>query len=228
MYKLLLALSLYLPFQIALNPSEGFDVASIRVIIIILFLIWLARGLKKKKINFPLNIPTLLIISFIFLSLFSLFFSTNLDWSGRKILFFLSIFPIYFVAASVLNNREKILKITKYLVLGGSLAAFLGIIQFFSQFVFGLKPIYQFWADYLAVPFLGRTFSQAVLQNPSWLVNISGETYFRATSTFPDPHMFSFFLGLLFLLRRYKKNLKRLFFSLGKDPPLLGPISREK
>lgn len=197
MYKLLLFLSLYLPFQIALNPSEGFDVASIRVIIIILFLIWLAKGLKEKKIIFLKNIQTLLIISFLFLSLFSIFFSQNNDWSARKILFFFSIFPIYFVAASILDNKEKILKIVKYLVLGGSLAALLGIIQFFSQFVFGLKAVYKFWADYLAVPFLGQTFSQAVLQNPSWLVNISGETYFRATATFPDPHMFSFFLGLL-------------------------------
>jgi O-antigen ligase len=197
MYKPFLWLSLYLPFQVALNPSEGFDVASIRVAIIILFLVWLADGLKKKKIIFQKNIQTLLIISFLFLSLFSVFFSANSEWSLRKILFFFSIFPIYFVAASILDSREKILKISRYLVLGGSLAALLGIVQFFGQFIFGLKAVYGFWADYLAVPFLGQTFSQAVLQNPSWLVNIAGVTYFRATATFPDPHMFSFFLGLL-------------------------------
>ena len=197
MYKFLLLISLYLPFQIALNPSEGFDVASIRVAIIILFLVWLASGLKKKKIIFQKNIQTLLIISFLFLSLFSVFFSANSEWSLRKILFFFSVFPIYFVAASILDSREKILKAARYLVLGGSVAALLGILQFFGQFIFGLKAVYGFWADYLAVPFLGQTFSQAVLQNPSWLVNIAGVTYFRATATFPDPHMFSFFLGLL-------------------------------
>lgn len=197
MYKALLFLSLYLPFQIALNPSEGFDIASVRVIIIILFLLWLAKGLKEKKIIFPWNITTILVTSFLFLSLFSLFFATNREWSWRKILFFFSLFPIYLIASSVLNNKEKILKTAKYLVLGGSLAALLGIVQFFLQFVFGQKAVYSFWADYLVVPFLGKTFSQAVLQNPSWLVNISGATYFRATATFPDPHMFSFFLGLL-------------------------------
>ncbi len=216
MFKLLLLLALYLPFQIALNPSEGFDVASIRVIIIILFLIWLAGGLKKKKIVLQKNIQTLLVSSFLFLSLFSVFFSANSEWSGRKILFFFSIFPIYFVAANILDSQEKILKIAKYLVLGGSLAAFLGIIQFFSQFVFGLKTVYGFWADYLAVPFLGQTFSQAVLQNPSWLVNISGITYFRATATFPDPHMFSFFLGLLIplALALLIASPKKIWFSV--------------
>ncbi|MBU2028459.1 O-antigen ligase family protein [Patescibacteria group bacterium] len=226
MSKLLFFLALYLPFQIALNPSEGFDVASIRVIIIGLFLVWLADGLKKKKIIFQKNIQTLLISSFLFLSLFSLFFSANSEWSIRKILFFFSIFPIYFVAAGILNSKEKILKTAKYLVLGGSLAALLGIIQFFSQFVFGLKAVYGFWADYLAVPFLGQTFSQAVLQNPSWLVNISGVTYFRATATFPDPHMFSFFLGLLIplALALLIANPKKIWPSLALGLLLLADM----
>jgi O-antigen ligase len=226
MYKMLLAIALYLPFQIALNPSEGFDVASIRVIIIVLFLIWLADGLKKKKIIFQKNIQTLLIISFLFLSVFSLFFSINSEWSLRKILFFLSIFPIYFVAASILDNKEKILKTAKYLVLGGSLAALLGIAQFFGQFIFGLKAVYSFWADYLAAPFLGQTFSQAVLQNPSWLVNISGETYFRATATFPDPHMLAFFLGLLIplALALLVASPKKIWFSISLGLLLLADI----
>jgi O-antigen ligase len=220
MYKFLLLVALYLPFQIALNPSAGFDVASIRVIIIVLLLTWLAEGLRKKKIILRKNIQTVLIISFLFLNLFSIFFSSNSEWSLRKILFFFSIFPLYFVAASVLNSREKILKIVKYLVLGGSLAALLGIIQFFSQFIFGLSAVYGFWAKYLVPSFLGKTFSQAVLQNPSWLVNISGHTYFRATATFPDPHMFSFFLGLLIplalalLVASPKKNWLSLALGL--------------
>ena len=47
------------------------------------------------------------------------------------------------------------------------------------------------------MPFLGASASKAVLQNPSWLVNISGATYLRATATFPDPHMLALYLGLL-------------------------------
>lgn len=83
------------------------------------------------------------------------------------------------------------------MVFSGTLVAAFGLVQFFSQFLFGLEKVYRFWADYIAVPFLGKSFSEAVLQNPSWLVNISGQTYLRATATFPDPHMFSFFLGMI-------------------------------
>lgn len=82
-------------------------------------------------------------------------------------------------------------------MVSGSFVAGLGIIQFFLQFAAGLDRVYKFWSDYVALPFLGKSFGASVLENSSWLVNISGHTYLRATATFPDPHMFSFFLGIL-------------------------------
>ncbi|MDD3498409.1 MAG: O-antigen ligase family protein [Candidatus Moranbacteria bacterium] len=48
----------------------------------------------------------------------------------------------------------------------------------------------------IIVPFLGDSFSEAVIENSSWLVNAGGITLFRAVSFFPDPHMFSFYLGM--------------------------------
>ena len=89
------------------------------------------------------------------------------------------------------------IKVIKALVWGGALAALLGIFQFFGQFFWGLERVYKFWADFVAVPFLGVSVAKEVLKNPSWLVNISGATYLRATATFPDPHMFSLFLGMI-------------------------------
>ena len=189
-----------MPFQVALNPTEGIDLASIRVIVLLLFFFCLADGLKNKKIIIPFNIQTGLIFSFLFFNLLSLFIARNSDWSIRKLLFLFSLFPIYFVTLHLINNRKRLLVISKGLVFGGTLVAILGIAQFFSQFVFGLERVYKFWADYVIVPFLGKTFSLAVLQNPSWLVNISGKTYLRATATFPDPHMLSFFLGVVLAL----------------------------
>jgi len=50
LFKLLLILSLYLPFQLALNLAPGIDLASIRILILILFFLWLAQGLKNKKL----------------------------------------------------------------------------------------------------------------------------------------------------------------------------------
>ena len=226
MFNFIIFLIFYLPFQIALNPSEGIDLASIRVLILGIFLIWLAEGLKKKSIYIGKNIQTGLIVTFLFINLLSLAVTRNTDWSGRKLLFLFSIFPVYFVASSLFQKPEKIIKAAKVMVFSGTLVAAFGLIQFFSQFLFGLERVYKFWADYIAVPFLGKSFSEAVLQNPSWLVNISGQTYLRATATFPDPHMFSFFLGmiipfalaLLFLSDSppHQKPTRKIFWCGGK------------
>ncbi|OGI28828.1 MAG: hypothetical protein A2288_00270 [Candidatus Moranbacteria bacterium RIFOXYA12_FULL_44_15] len=215
LFGLLLFLSLYLPFQIALNPAEGVDLASIRVLIIAIFLAWLASGLKNKKITFGKNPQTLLVASFLFLNIFSIFFARNPEWSARKLLFLFSIFPLYFVASAEIKNTLRMEKIIRCLIFSGTAAAAVGIGQFLAQFVFGLEAVYGFWAAYAVPPFLGRSFTEAVLRNPSWLVNISGATYLRATSFFPDPHMFSYYLGLLapLALVLFLKNKKWLYLA---------------
>jgi O-antigen ligase len=204
LYKLFLFFCLYLPFQIALNPAEGVDLASGRVLVVLLLLIWLINGLKNKKLLIPFKIQTLLIISFLFLSAFSLFWAENLDWGVRKLLFLLSVFPVYFVTAGLLpavipsergESRDSV-KIVKFLTWGAAIAGAVGIIQFFLQFIIGLDAAAKIWRNYVTPIFLGKAFTQAVLGYPSWLVNIGGHDYLRAFSTFPDPHMLSFYLGL--------------------------------
>jgi O-antigen ligase len=218
MVNLVLIVALLLPFQIALNPSEGIDLASIRAIIIALFFLWLAIGLKKKRVEIKKGFISALILIFLFINLASIIVSRNTDWSIRKLLFIFSIFPIYFLVSSLISNSRMAERTTKFLVFGGSLAAMVGIVQFFLQFIIGLEKTYSLWAQYMAVPFLGNTFSRVVLENPSWLVNISGKTYLRAVSVFPDPHMLSFYLGLLMPLSlgmalKFKKPA--YFFSFG-------------
>lgn len=205
----------YLPFQLALNPMTGVDLASIRVLIISLFFIWLAQGLKKKKLQIKNNLQTWLVSSFLFLNLFSLIVAKNVDWSARKLLFLFSIFPIYFIASQVITDMTKTVRIIKTMVLGGAIMAMLGIIQFFAQFISGFKTVFIFWAKSVIPPFLGDTFTEAVLKNPSWLVNIDGKTYLRATALFPDPHMLAFYLGILLPLALwlaiYSDKKKQLF-----------------
>jgi len=200
MFGFLLFISIYLPFQLALSPSQGIDLASGRILILVLFFIWLAESFKNKKLLIQPTFTNGLFVSFLFLTTFSLIVSQNLEWSGRKLLFLFSLAPLYFIAQNLLNSEEKKEKIASFLVWGASLASLIGIFQFISQFIFGREKVYQFWADYVVIPFLGKAFSEAVLLNPSWLVNITGQTYLRATAFFPDPHMLSFFLGLVFPL----------------------------
>jgi len=56
-----------------------------------------------------------------------------------------------------------------------------------------------------------------ILAYPSWLVNVGGETIMRSFSLFSDPHMFSFYLGLIIplVVILYFKNFNRiLLFSI--------------
>jgi O-antigen ligase len=219
MLNLILLLALYLPFQTALNPVEGIDLALIRVFVLAIFVFWLAKALKNRELIIKRNLVSAAIFTFLFINVLSIAVSRNPEWSLRKILFFFSIFPIYFVSAAIITKYWQAEKIIKFLVWSGTAAALLGIVQFLLQFIIGLEKTYYFWANYMAPLFFGTTFSEAVLKNPSWLVNISGKTILRATATFPDPHMFSFFLGLLVplslgLAMKIKKVSYFLFFSV--------------
>jgi O-antigen ligase len=197
MNTLLLLLTAYLPFQLALNPTAGVDLASIRVLILLIFFLWLAQSLKKKRLVIKSTLLTGLIIIFLFLNILSVVVAVNTDWSLRKLMYLLSIFPLYFAIISIINKKEQAHRLIMAIVYSGVAVAGLGIVQFLLQFIIGLEQTYKLWADYVVVPFLGQSFGEAVLANPSWLVNIAGATYLRATATFPDPHMLSFYLGMV-------------------------------
>ncbi|EKE15631.1 MAG: O-antigen polymerase family protein [uncultured bacterium] len=194
--NLLFIFSLYLPFQIALNPFSSVDLASVRVLVLSLFFLWIFIGFYRKKLIIPFDRSALFVFSFLFFSAFSLLLATNPAWGMRKLAFLFSIFPLYFIFSILKNDLKWVIKISRGLVWGSSAAALVGILQFVSQFVFGLERMLIFWGKHITPIFLGNTFSQAVLENPSWLVNLSGKTIFRAISVFPDPHMFSFYMGM--------------------------------
>lgn len=207
----------YLPFQLALNPSAGVDLASARVFILVLFFVWLADKLKQKRLLVQNNKANFFLLSFLCLNLFSMVVSQNSDWSVRKLLFLFSVFPLYFIASDIINTKEKLIKVVKILVWSGFFVAILGIAQFIFQFIFGLNATYQFWASYISPLFLGENVTVAVLKNPSWLVNVSGATYLRSIATFPDPHMLSFFLGMLLpfalgLFWKFKNKIYLIIF----------------
>ncbi len=226
---LFLFLIFYIPFSIALNISQDVDLASIRVLIIIFFLAWLAGvaflppplardgGLRGRIFlsSFQgFGLPVILLISGV-----SLFFAQEPSWGWRKLAVFLSILPLYYMTASLTSRhgREKILK-----VLAGSAiaAAFVGLVQFLLQFFSGVDDLTNFYAQKLGPFFWGQSFSEIVQQNQSWLVDAAGHTLMRAIGLFPDPHMLAFFLGLilpivfsLWLFR--EKNRTGWFFAAG-------------
>jgi len=193
MFNWLLVLIAYLPFQIAFNPWPGIDLASIRVFIICLFLIWL---IKTRTVLAKQGQPLFLIL-FLILACFSLIGAANPLWGLRKLVFFLSIFPLYFLVSHLSQTKRQVKRITQVLVGSSFLVALVALGQFFSQFIFGLEKVYQFWAVNIVPIFCGFNFGSLVLANPSWLVDVAGQTFLRATAFFPDPHMLSFYCGLI-------------------------------
>ena len=195
MKSFILFLILFLPFQFALNPSPGIDLSVMRILIPFAFLWWLITGFVKRKVYIPQNFVTLGLILFFLCALLSMTTAQNLGWSLRKILVFASILPIYFLVTAYFKKGD-FCKISHYIVTSSTIIACIGIFQFVSQFVWGSKAVFSFWAHHLARFFLGVSFSHEVISYPSWWVNIGGKTYLRATAFFPDPHMMAFFLGM--------------------------------
>ncbi|HRY82526.1 MAG TPA: O-antigen ligase family protein [Candidatus Moranbacteria bacterium] len=187
----------YLPFQIALNPAPGIDLASIRIFILFLFFAWLYNRFKNKKEFFKFDAQAKLILFFLFLGAVSLFFAQNYGWALRKLAYLFSIFPIYFIAKSILDRREKIIKTLEALVLSGLAVSIFGIFQFFSQFFWSHEKISSVYLNFIGPVFWGENLTQMVLKYPSWFVGVSGQNYFRGIATFPDPHSFSLFLGMM-------------------------------
>ena len=195
--QVLIILILYLPFQVALNITSGIDLASGRVLILYLFIVWIIKSLAEKRFVIRFNLQMILICLFLFLAIFSITQAWDGERAIRKILVFLSIFPLYFIITSLKNNKDYIHKILKALILSGFILSLIGVVQFALQFFIGIDSIIIFWSKYISPIFYGNTFGAEVIANPSWLVNIGGATVLRAFSLFPDPHMFSFYLGLL-------------------------------
>lgn len=139
LYKLFLFFCILLPFQIALNPTEGIDLASSRIFILLFLFLCLADGLKNNKLKIPFNVQTGLIFSFLFLNGLSFFVAENSDWSIRKLMFLFSIFPVYFVATYLIDNREKAVNVIKALVWGGVAAAILGDNSIFFPIYFQFR-----------------------------------------------------------------------------------------
>jgi len=202
-----------LPLQFALNVGENIDLVTTRILVPALFLLWLARSLARKKLWIPNKAEMWLIASFLFLASLSLYLGRDASAGFRKLLYFFTIIPVFFVAADIF--REEIWRRSAIvaIIFSGAIAASVGLFQFLFSFFIGLDKSVKIWES-LAPYFLGNSFGKIVAVNSSWLVNIGGETRLRAFGFFPDPHNFAFFVnlclfaGLGYLFSREKSTSK--------------------
>ncbi len=193
---ILVLLPAYLPFQIALNPSVDIDLASGRLIIAGLTLIFILKIVLQRKAWFPLSHFSLALTFFLLWSSLSFFSADDTGRFFRKILVFFSLCPIFFLASAYLKKIESWQKLFKYWVFSSFIVACLGFGQFIFQFIASRELFFKFWGKFVAPILYGTNAGEAIASNPSWFVGIAGTDFLRAIGTFPDPHMLAFYLGM--------------------------------
>src|SRR3989344_2925425 len=149
--KILLLFIFFLPFQFALHPAEGIDLALARVFVLVLFFLWVMRSLFNKRLILPRPPILFFFTAFPLWASFSFLWAENMLWALRKIAFLLSFFPLFLVFFAALQKPLFRKKIFQGLVITASAAALLALVQFFSQFIFGVSRVFAFWvSDVLA------------------------------------------------------------------------------
>lgn len=211
----------YLPFQVALNITAGIDLMSGRVFILCLFSVWLAGKLYSEKNSLKglfKNHLALALVLFFILAALSIIVADNQTWGIRKLLFFASLFPAFWLVSFLITEKKERLRVLYLMVGGAALSALIALAQFLGQFIFGLEAIMAFWSGHILPLFSGASFGSLVASNPSWLANVGGQTIMRAIGLFPDPHMLSFYLGLVspfaLALAFWGKEYRGLFFAI--------------
>lgn len=195
--NLTVALYFFLPFQFALSPFVDIDLAIIRVYILILLFLFLAISFYKKNVFIPRGWIASFVTLFFMWIFFSLFFSPVFYWTVRKIIFFVSLFPLFYILTAVLElHKKNLFFILRFTVLGALFISTVGIFQFFAQFFFSLNTVLSIWS-HLTPFFLGKTFSESIVSHNSWLVHVGSHDLMRSVAFFPDPHIFSFYLGII-------------------------------
>lgn len=186
-----------LPFQFALSPFEGVDLAIIRVISILAGCFWLAWSLLRRKIILPKDASSWCLLAFVFLASLSMVWAEDSAFAFRKVAFLLSFMPLYFILSVWFEEfpTERLLVLRAF-VWGATLLGVVALLLFLAQFVLGVDRVFAFLVGNILPFFLGDTFAQAVAAHPSLLVNISGATLLRASGVFPDPHMFAYYVGM--------------------------------
>jgi len=214
-YRIIAFLYFFLPFQFALSPLDGFDIAVIRVFIVLTIILFFAYSLWQRKLFVPRGWILGLLSAFMMWTLLSLFFTPVPAWTIRKLIFLFSFLPIVFILVSIFktipSSKEKILS---WSILGAVIISIIGIAQFLLQFLFSLNYVLALWT-FITPFFLGGTFSASVVTHNSWLVHIGHHDFMRAIAFFPDPHVFAFYLELIapLSLGLFFKTQKKIWLS---------------
>lgn len=209
-----------IPFQFSLGSLGASDVPILRLLVPLLVFIWLAQSLLTKKWLLPKPLTLFALTGFLGWMILSGFWAENPEWAFRKMLFWISFFPLFLVLSALFQNPKMREHSLRGLVWGGAAIALVGIIQFSLQFFIPLSVLSEKLFPILRF-FLGANFGSAVEAYPSIFVNIAGTTFLRAFAFFPDPHIFAYYTAMILPLASYTALKRDSQWSAKAIPVLL-------
>lgn len=193
-----------LPFLPALNIAGGFDVASLRVLVLLWFACWMVRRVIRQEPLLPAQPPIILLTMLVALGVFSLVWTNNIEFTLRKSAYFVSLLPVAWMVASFSKEKQK--QLLHGVFIGAAASAGLALTIFLSQFIFDATAVVGVLSS-LAPVLFGESTAQAVGAFPSWYVATGSGPLLRAFFPFPNPHtavlFWSFGLTLTLGYRRY-------------------------
>ncbi len=213
MKRFFFAFIFFLPFQISLNVFPDSDIALSRIAVALLFLWWLASSLKAGRVNMPRGLSSALLFAFLCWSALTLFYAPQLNFALRKELFLLNFFPLLIMTPSFFSFDRDKQSFTDALMYSGLAISLVGIAQFLLPFFIGIEGVINFFT-FLAPFIYGAHVAQSVTAFNSWLVNVQGQTFFRAIAFFPDPHIFAFYLAFITPLAFFSSQKRYRIFGI--------------
>jgi O-antigen ligase len=219
-----------LPFQAALSPLHGVDLPFSRIFVPILFMVYVAIRLLKKRLLLPFSIEIGLLSVYAFTAFLSILWASDVSWALRRALFLLNYLPLVPVYIGLSREyTDGIYKLVRAFVGGAALSAAVGISAFLLQFGIGVPRMFHFWTGSILPFFLGASFAESVAQYPSLLVNIDGQTLLRVSAFFPDPHMAAFYFGMAFpiavvLVFTSSSTRRRFWYGLAAGTILVADV----
>lgn len=239
-----------IPLAAALPISSGLDtLANWRVMIAVLFLVWLVKEIKScygeatkpkrfggiclaffKKIIGSGKVSYLAwgIFAFLLICALSIGVADYKVLAVKKLLFWINIFLLFFVVRQEARSKEDILRVWQAMATGAVAVIAVALIQFAAVLFVPLINFWQFWAGKVISFFYGQNLADLLAYANTWFAYYnSAPPTLRLFSIFPDSHSFAMFSLLsvpVFLCLAIYFGQKKKFFWLLAGLALLGAV----
>ncbi len=195
-YSMLLVI-VSIPFSVAIPSSRFPSLPVWRILIAVLFFVWVVRDLEIRK-NINTFFKKILFLEWdkyllIFMGTCLLpVFWTKFPLPGiKQIIFWLNLYCLYLVLVNTVKTKERVVKVIKATAASVGFIVLLGYAQLFVTFLSNLDTFWVYWASFVSKLYYGPELSTVLLYSNSWFSYVGDGTELRMFSIMPDSHSFA-------------------------------------